>query len=236
MDEPWALDWDVLARPGAHRLPGLRGRLHTIAIERSIGGQRLRLLALTAAPWAPPSPLAGEPVEGAIARLTQALRFPDGAWCLRSPEILGPQRIGYARGCHLIDLAASDPVGQAVDCWDAALSQGFPLYAVTGRLVPTDRPRSVADLLASLVYGSFHVSTGPLLSSLVEGRQGLELGLKEVADLRVIVRGGFEARRERGLTLRWRDRGDEGYVRVEASTADGTVWTQPRLVMPLGPA
>ena len=55
---------------------------------------------------------------------------------------------------------------------------------------------------------------------------------RDEAEATVIIRGGHEAAHLRGAAGEWRDRGNEGYVRIALRAGADACWTQPRLIAP----
>jgi len=191
----------------------------------------LEFSVLAAAPIALPAAVAGEPVPGAIARLAHAALAGGGLLLLRAPGTApGREQIAFAAGVRLF--AITSAIDEA--CWDAALSLGLPIYGVRGRVVCAVRRPSPQALIAALAYGGFTCEDGLALARLDEDRAGVRWQVVDpgAIETTVVVRGGFPAARLTGPTGEWRDRGNEGYVRLVVSGPGGCCWTQPRFIAP----
>jgi hypothetical protein len=190
----------------------------------------LDLQVIFAEPLELPEAEPSEPPEGAIARLERAISGTGALLLLRNPaEAFGAERIGYAVGTRLFAIA-----GEADEaCWDAMLSLGQPIYGVRGTVVCEALRPQAASVLSSLAYGQFVCEEGLALRRLDEDRERVawDAGRAD-AEAAVVIRGGYEAARLRGATGEWRDRGNEGYVRVTIRSGTDACWTQPRLIMP----
>lgn len=219
------LDADAEALP----LIGGEGALwHRRLLWQTATG-RLDLRVLAAEPVSLPEVQAAEPVEGAIARVVQAIHGTGSLLLLANPaEALGRQRIRSAEGVRL--LAVEDEADRA--CWDAALEVILPMYGVLGDCVcEVSRPRP-ANVLSALAYGGFLSCAGLVPEALREDRRGVQWTLPEAGEAAVIVRGGFPCARIAGISGAWEDRGSEGYVRLELSAPSGHCLTQPRFIAP----
>jgi hypothetical protein len=184
---------------------------------------------LAAEPIALPAAEPSEPVPSALARLVAALRGQRALLLLLQPSIaLGVERIGLAEGVRLFAIADE----RDVPCWDRALTLGLPVYGVRGAVVCDLLRPTPENLLSALGYGAFHCAEGLIPIELAEDPMGVRWRLSESGEAAVIVRGGFEAQRQRGVAGEWRDGGGEGYVRIEITTPKGRCWTQPRFIAP----
>ncbi len=178
-----------------------------------------------------------EPVAGAIARVLVGLRAqaesigPTLTLMVAPAATLGAESIALAEGVRL--LAIDSDADEA--CWDAALACGLPVYGVRGVCVLDVARADPAAAILALGLGGFTCGDREL-AELTEDRVGTGWRVAgddaDAAVATVIVRGGFEAATIRGPAGAWRDRGDEGLVRVVVRTPTGTCWTQPRFVAP----
>jgi hypothetical protein len=92
----------------------------------------------------------------------------------------------------------------------------------------------VLALLSALAYGLFTCEEGLSVSALREDRAGVAWEVDDDAAVAtVVIRSGFEAARLAGRSGAWRDRGNEGYVRVTIRGRAGACWTQPRFIAPV---
>lgn len=189
----------------------------------------LRAMVIAADPVDLPPAEPTEPIPSALARLVASLRGQRALLLLANPAAaLGAERIGLAEGVRLLAIADE----RDLLCWDRALTLGMPIYGVRGTLV-CDLLRPTADnVLSALGFGAFRCEEGLAPVELAEDPYGVRWRLAEAGEATVIVRGGFEAHRQRGVAGEWRDGGGEGYVRMEFSTASGRCWTQPRFIAP----
>lgn len=218
-----------LDQPDAESLPlSEGGRLWQARLCWPTAGADLDLRVVAAEVLDLPAPVAGEPVEGAIARVAEAVRGSGALLYLANPAAcLGPERIRSADGIRL--MAVHAPANRA--CWDAALSVLLPIYGVAGPCVCEVTRAAPAPVLSALAYGGF--ITGDLVpEGLVEDRGGVSWSFAEDTAVEVVVRDGFVAARFDGLSGRWDDRGSEGSVRLECRGKSGSCLTQPRFIAP----
>ena len=140
-------------------------------------------------------------------------------------------------------MADSNPAqGDATAMWDGLLSAGNRVYAFAGDdatslndpalgrawievLAPAPDMNS---LLSSLRQGAFIASTGAEFTRLNVAGTTITADASSGASLRFIGRGGQVLKAISASTGSYQVRGDEGYVRVEATAADGAkAWSQP---------
>lgn len=182
----------------------------------------------------PQQPQPGEGVEALIARLTREFRYPQALVLLANPETaLGPEHMAHAQGCGLI--AIDSPEREL--CWDAALGKGLPCYGVRDTL-HLECPRATPQAaLSALAFGLFTCHNGWTGLQINEDRNGVSWSSEDGRSVqaRVLVRDGFEMASMDGAQGSWRDRGDEGTVRLHISDGTHAVWTQPRFIMPQSP-
>lgn len=189
----------------------------------------LAVLVLATAPLPLPAPESTEPVVSALARIHQAV-IPAGGFLLlpRPSAAFAPERITLAAGVRLFGITTDADVA----CWDAALAVGMPVFGVRGTVVTSvTRPDALA-LLSALAYGNFLCEDGLSLTRCDETPLGVDIEATEAVEATVVIRGGFEAARLAGRSIAWRDRGQEGTVRLVVRGPAGTCWTQPRFVAP----
>jgi len=135
--------------------------------------------------------------------------------------------------------------GDATAMWDRLLSAGNRVYAFAaddatslndpalGRawievLAPAPDMNS---LLSSLREGAFIASTGAEFTRLNVTGTTITADALPGASLRFIGRGGQLLKTVAASTGSYQIRGDEGYVRVEATAADGAkAWSQPFII------
>jgi hypothetical protein len=126
--------------------------------------------------------------------------------------------------------------------WDRLLSAGNRVYAFAGDdatslkdpalgrawievLAPA---QDTASLLSSLRQGAFIASTGAEFTRLNVSGTTITADAAPGTNLRFIGRGGHVLKAVNASSGSYQIRGDEGYVRVEASGADGAkAWSQP---------
>lgn len=211
-------------------------QLYRHAIEWTCHDGLLRAWVLSSEPIELPVAEASEPRLAALARLSYAVPLPNAILILRDAGSLVAQaQVEFLHGARLLHLA-SDTDHQR---WDDALTAGLPVYALGDRFAVTiDGPRldPTAAILA-LTYGAVLAGDHHLITRLEEDRRGVRWQLSTAASVRVVIRGGLDAAEftaEPGTPGEWRDRGNEGCVRLVVTSADGRqAWTQPRLIMPL---
>lgn len=196
----------------------------------------LEFRILSAEELAVPPMEPSEPVVGALARLLQAVRGSGAIILLGNPaSAFGPERILFAEGARLF--AIGRPEDEA--CWDAILSTGQPVYGARGIAAMEVLTAHPAGVLSALSYGLFTCDEGLSLTGLHEDRVGVAYACDRATTAAIIIRGGFEAGEVRGAAgeqVVWKDRGNEAYVRLVISDADGNrCSTQPRFVVPHRP-
>ncbi|HEX9097719.1 MAG TPA: hypothetical protein VF990_16655 [Candidatus Dormibacteraeota bacterium] len=156
--------------------------------------------------------------------------------------VLAAQRLF---GLEIYDarLADSNPGQQdATAMWDRLLSAGNRVYAFAGDdatslndpalgrawievLAPA---QDVDSLLSSLREGAFIASTGAEFTRLHVAGTTITADATSGTSLRFIGRGGQVLKAVNGSSGTYQIRGDEGYVRVEATAPDGAkAWSQP---------
>jgi len=214
---------------GRIELHGTDSALWSSSIAWNCSDATLTVRVIAVEPVALPTPEPSEPVPSALARLVTALRGQRALLLLANPAMaLGAERIALAEGVRLFAIADE----RDLLCWDRALTIGMPVYGVRGTLV-CDLLRPTPDnVLSALGFGAFSCEEGLAPVELVEDQKGVRWRLAETGEAAVIVRGGFEAQRLRGVSGEWSDGGGEGYVRIEFSTTHGRCWTQPRFIAP----
>jgi hypothetical protein len=140
-------------------------------------------------------------------------------------------------------MADSNPgQGDATAIWDRLLSAGNRVYAFAGDdatslndpalgrawievLAPA---QDVDSLLSSLREGAFIASTGAEFTRLNVAGTTITADAASGTSLRFIGRGGQLLKAVNGSSGSYQIRGDEGYVRVEATAAYGAkAWSQP---------
>jgi len=132
--------------------------------------------------------------------------------------------------------------GDATATWDQLLSARNRVYAFAGDdatslndpalgrawievLAPA---HDVDSLLSSLREGAFIASTGAEFTRLNVAGTTITADASPGSSLRFIGRGGHVLKDVSASTGSYEVHGDEGYVRVEASAADGAkAWSQP---------
>ena len=87
-------------------------------------------------------------------------------------------------------------------------------------------------IVESLVSGDFYASTGVSLRSVDASAGSIEIEIEESSEdsylTSFIGRSGTVIGQEAGTSVRYRMRGDEGYVRARITSAKGSrAWTQP---------
>lgn len=178
-------------------------------------------------PTAEPS----EPLPGAIARCVAWARNYDAWVVLNDAEALGPLPLDHLLGIRLLRIDSPE----RLRLWDRLLSAGMPVYGLRGRLSIQHRIASARSLHSALGFGAFCCEDGLTLTDWQEDRSGIELVLAEEGSLRtrVVIRDGFEVDPLEGSSVRYQDRGHEGYVRlVVERDGEAGVWTQPRMIAP----
>ena len=219
----------VVADEAHIALPGCERTLWSRRLAWTCRDAAVEVQILAAEPIDLPAPEPSEPAPSALARLVAAVRGQRALLMLLNPATaLGAERIALAEGVRLF--AISDE--RDLLCWDRALTLGLPVYGVRGTVVCDLLKPTPENLLAALGFGAFSCEDGLVPVELVEGPHGVRWRLSESGEAAVIVRGGFEAQRLRGVAGEWRDGGGEGYVRMEFSTPHGRCWTQPRFIAP----
>lgn len=219
--------WD----DAADRLPlSTGGSLAATRLDWACADARLRLRIISTDPVRAPEPEASEPAAAALARVARSLAGSGALLLLADPAGAFPgERIAHAAGCRLMAI----PDESATASWDGLLASGQPCYGLHARVVCSVLRPDPASVLCALGFGAFHCEDGLAVTALAEDRRGVELELAHEAVISVVVRGGFVASSVRARSLRWRDGGHEGVVRIEARSDDGgRCWTQPRLVAP----
>lgn len=223
--------------PGDNELPvhaadGRRAVLWASRQDWQCSDHLLRLLILGPEPIALPVPESSEPAAGAVARLDRAVRGQGGIIALLNPaQAFGPERIAFTEGIRLFAIA--EPADEA--CWDAMLSLARPVYGLRGTIACECLSLHPGALISALAYGNFVCEEGLTLEAFDEHRIGVDWRAGVDTEAAVIVRGGFEAARVSGRAVTWRDRGNEGYVRLVIRGGGGAVWTQPRFVAAVTP-
>jgi hypothetical protein len=204
-----------------------RGRAWRHAVQWRCSDAELALTILAAEPVDLPGPEPSEPAAGAIARLNRATAAVGGLLLLTNPtQSFGTRRIALATGVRLIAIAGDGDLA----CWDVLLSRGVPVYGVRGTVAfQAIRPDAYA-LLSALAYGNYTCEEGLRPTRFEESPTGVEVDADQDLEAIITVREGFEAARLRGRSIRWRDGGSEGYVRLELRGPSGSCWTQPRFV------
>lgn len=211
----------------------VRDRLWRHAATWACRDAPLEFTLLATEELAVPQPEPTEPVVGALARLFQVIKGTGALVMLGNPsQALGPQRILFAEGARLFSITRSEDEA----CWDAMLSQGQPVYGVRGIVsMEVMRPTATAALSA-LIYGLFTCDEGLSLSGLHEDRAGVIYASDRPTTAAVIIRHGFEGGSLHGKAdeqVAYRDRGNEAYVRLVISDAEGhRCSTQPRFIVP----
>ena len=142
--------------------------------------------------------------------------------------------MAHAMGCGLIAITSGD----RELCWDAALAKGLPIYGLRDDLILTMTRLRAASVMSALAFGVFHCVKGKAFATmqLEDERQGVTWsGGPEDLSTAVILREGYEAQRLSGPAGEWRDRGNEGVVRLRMTAPShqgGGLWSQPRFIMP----
>ena len=192
----------------------------------------LRLISLEAPAedallWSP-----DESVEGVLARLAQQFRYPQALLILANPEeALGEEHMAHAMGCGL--LAIDEPSREL--CWDAALAKGLPIYGIRDELRLSLTRQRASSILSALAFGVFDCRNGTALDevSVEDHREGVRWsGVPDSAQTVIVLREGYEIPQPPGAEGAWRDRGNEGVVRLRMRADDACLWSQPRFVMP----
>jgi hypothetical protein len=206
------------------------GSLAVARLDWACADARLRLRILAAEPLPVPAVEASEPAAAALARVARSLAGSGALLLLADPAAtFAGERIAHAAGCRLMAI----PDESATASWDGLLASGQPCYGLHARVVCSVLRPDPASVLCALGFGSFRCEDGLAATALAEDRQGVDLELERESVISVVVRGGFVASSVRARSLRWRDHGHEGVVRIEARADDGgRCWTQPRLVAP----
>jgi hypothetical protein len=208
---------------------GGQGSLKRWRLEWVCAGIPLKLLIVAEEPIALPAAEPSEPVPSAIARVLQSLHGHQALLALLNPaEALGVERILLAEGVRLFAITNDADLA----CWHAALDRQVPVYALRGVVVCDLVRPTASNALSALAYGAFTACEGLVPNSIGEDRQGLRWDLPEVAETTIVIRGGFEAECISGAQGAYVDRGHEGWVRAEMTSASGSCWTQPRFVAP----
>jgi len=132
--------------------------------------------------------------------------------------------------------------GDATAMWDRLLSAGNRVFAFAGddatslndpalgrAWIEVLAPASdIASLLSSLREGAFVASTGAEFTRLNVAGTTITADASPGASLRFIGRGGQQLKTVAGSAGSYQIRGHEGYVRVEATAANGAkAWSQP---------
>lgn len=192
----------------------------------------LRLISLYPVPSESLGWSADEQVEGVITRLAHQFRYPQALLILVNPdEALGEDHMAHVMGCHL--MAITSPAREL--CWDAALAKGLPIYGVRDELRLTMTRIRATSVLSALAFGVFDCRNGSDLSglSIEDHREGVRwAGGPESMETAIVLREGYEIPQAPGPAGEWRDRGNEGVVRLRAQAGDATLWSQPRFIMP----
>jgi len=228
--ELWSRTGPVWEVDGRAFDPGISHRL--LEVDCADVALRVAVLAESEPPLPDLDPEA-TPAVAFLAAVMESVAWPEGLVALDRPtRLAGGDKVDYLRGINLLGVCDDADEG----CWDRALSRGIPCYGVCGDChLPDARPRA-RSILAGLAYGNFLTGPGPV-PDLREDREGVSWsGAGRGAEVAVVVRGGFEASRIRGDEGSWRDRGSEAYVRLVFELDGRLVRSQPRMVMPLGPA
>lgn len=90
---------------------------------------------------------------------------------------------------------------------------------------------SMEALRVALLAGAFYASSGPSVELTVDGSR-IEVKLSERAQIQFIDWDGRVRAELMDSAGRYAVRGDEGYVRVEARSSGGQVWSQPLWLEP----
>ncbi len=210
------------------------GELWSRRLDWRCRDRRLDLQVIAVEPVALPEPEPSEPPESAIARIETAVARTGTLILLRNPsEAFGPGRISFTEGVRLFSIASDADEA----CWDAMLSLGQPVYGVRGLIACEVLRPHPASVLSALAYGLFVCEEGARLVSLLEDRAGVAWEVADAAaKATVVIRGGYEAAILTGASGSWKDRGNEGYVRVVVRAGEGACWTQPRFIASTVPA
>lgn len=227
---------DLLATDASLPLYDDQGQVRTTLWRQAIRWQcrdaflDARLISCEELPLPEPEPT--EPVVGALSRLLQWTRGTGTLLMLVNPAAaIGVEHIPVAEGVRLFG------VGSDADmrCWDAILSTGQPVYGVCGSATLEVQSVKATSALSALAYGLFTSDTGMSLTGLHEDRAGVVYASDRATTADVIIKGGFEGgtlRGEPGEQVAWKDRGNEGYVRLAIHDAAGNrCLTQPRFVV-----
>lgn len=179
-----------------------------------------------------PEPEPTEPVVGALARLLRSTRGTGTLIMLVNPfAAVGVENIPVTEGVRLFGVTSDADMR----CWDAILSTGQPVYGVCGQTTLDVQSARATSALSALAYGLFTSDTGLSLTGLHEDRAGVVYACDRATTAEVIIKGGFEGgelRGEANAQITWKDRGNEGYVRLAIQDADGNrCLTQPRFVV-----
>jgi len=162
-----------------------------------------------------------------------------GAWSTRAVTRL--------RGYPLIEIwnAHSDS-RRDVARWEAALaarSPAAPLWGVAvddchragqfnrGWIMARVAAVTAEALRAALAGGAFYASTGPDATFRVDGTT-ITAAFSEPVEAWVLDDRGRVRAQQRGREIRCAPAGDERYLRVEARSARGRVWSQPFWLVP----
>jgi len=193
----------------------------------------LRLISLEPIPAESLKTDPREGVEAAITRFAKQFRFPEALLILVNPaQALGEEHMAHAQGCGLLAIET----GEGELCWDAALAKGLPIYGLRDELRMVCRRVAATSVLSALAFGVFDCRQGAELEAVQvhDDRNGVAWsGGPDDLQVSVILREGYEVHQANGPAGQWRDRGNEGVVRLRMTTPSGAkLWSQPRFIMP----
>jgi hypothetical protein len=164
------------------------------------------------------------PLPTMIAQATRVAQPPLAMAFLSQPaDVLAERDAGHALGLRGVILT-----GAAADeaAWERLLAAGLPLWALSTFVAGT------GDVLSSLMYGNFICAQeeAALPIGWQEDREGI--AWQDGPPFELLDRHGFVLHAGTGAGA-WRDRGDEGLVRVRWRHPSGALaWSQPRLIAP----
>ncbi|TVR13233.1 MAG: hypothetical protein EA401_07335 [Planctomycetota bacterium] len=229
------IDSSALCQESLTSISVAGGTWHLSRVSLPASNDRpLQLTVISLAEIPPLQAQAGEGVEALIARISRSYRYPEALVLCNNPDTaLGPEHMAHAQGCGVLAIDTA----QRELCWDAALGKGLPCYGIRDMLrLDCTRPNPQAALSA-LAFGLYFCHDGWPGVRITEDRQGISWASEDGCNLqaRVLIRDGFEVACIEGPQGSWKDRGDEGTVRLHLSNGVHNIWTQPRFIMPRNP-